>query len=913
MNFIHDKEIFLLVWQRFTLIRALCSMYVCCDIQVNEDTGAVRSMRRMGGDPNGSAEDDAGPGRVTLLVSAWALPVVSDAANEDGAGSATAAAAGASSSWAARMHGVDLVQASGLQQAFVSAGLRALGTTIDRAVASASPPYRETQNEFVDSAVTHQADGNAELGTSNHATAASSLSFSPSPTLTLSLAFARFTRRGPLGQWPLTGLAAPSSVNFGGSHASNNPSERAFLVQGNNGWCLKAPLPHLRADPKLVRFLRSRTEAYAFSALNMNSSCSSQQKHRGTVSSNHKGRSSSSSGSREEWWWWVGTLPWRVFSAAARAAGEPTSRWTKADKAAAPQCTFLVSANNGAGWNGSASLLLLLRTPSDDHGSKEMSVAEEAQGDCGGSIAKWATSLRAVEVLLEATRGHLWSVVERAAADLISVQAWQEVLRAGLVDVAEEDLWAPLIGQRNREVISDSTHGTSSAAAALTLESVSTRSKSRRSRRGLRVPLLALHAGLTQYTPNRGMQEEERVGSSEEDDDDRANDEGMEEEHDDKRSGEVAIASSLSGGLQALLLACPVVPLSDLDDRLDTLFVPPSPDSTLDGPHEERARVASISGNVLFQSSLQGSDNSNFLLSPEGNLCATWASALEKLRTKHEATAGAQALLFADPLSVRETALGSDLPGFEDTSDHAGDVDSHQDMPLVLGECHMLLLPPPPSPDSEKPADEASPQLPDLNHNGSEDTQGRKSKETSTRVPRASSVADSDGVAAEESALSLLAAFETSPSGALLLSWRGPSALASKRPGAVRARIVCFSGVHASTVTLGGASLSPPSAAPSSIGAEDTGSDRRGSNLEVHVRSLVASFAPCRGTASFDAQVKEALAASEVIDATDGATEREALDADVLPEGALPGWMMGSLPCGVRQQPRQQEQQCALS
>lgn len=262
--------------------------------------------------------------------------------------------------------------------------------------------------------------------------------------------------------------------------------------------------------------------------------------------------------------------------------------------------------------------------------------------------------------------------------------------------------------------------------------------------------------------------------------------------------------------------------------------------------------------------------------------------------------------------------VDSNFSGLEEESGATVLGDDGPEMSSTLGECHLLLLPPPPTLSSEASSDEASPQLPDLNQSEFEDKKGRNAKKTSVRASGTSSPVDSEGEADEESARALLAAFETSANGALLLSWRGPSALVGKRPGAVRARVLCFSGVHASAVTLGGvpSSLSPLSST-SMIGAEKTGSSgsNRSGSLEAHVQSLVASFSPRQGAASPDAKATEARAAAEAIEVTHGSAEREAWDADELPEGALPGWMMGFLPCGVRRQTsrHQEQQQCIVS
>ena len=892
-------------------------------------------MRRLGGDANGSVEDDAGPGRVTLLVKAWALPLEAAATSEEMEGNALASTATAvsdsslsssSSLWAARMHGVDLIQASGVRQAFVNAGLRALGNTVHRAIATNASNSKDA-NKLADvSAAAQDTNGNTEAEASQETSNMMAATATPwSTTLALSLALARFMRRGPSGQWPLTGLAAPSIVALGG--ASSSASEHTFLVQGSSGWWLKAPLPHLEAGPKLVRFLRSRSEAYAFSALTMNSSCSNRWSRHSTAPSKHKGSSrdssSSSSSSREGQWWRVGSLPWRAFSAAARAAGEPTRQWTKVKKAAAPLCTFLVSANDSAGWSGDASLLLMLRTPSDDHGDIGEAMAQDTSIESSSgasSISRWATSAQAVQSLLEATRGHLCSVVERAASDLASVRAWQEMLRKSRGDdeaMNDLDLWAPLLGERSSEIGSSRVNSTSSAAASPVVDAVASQPNFRRRR--LRVPLLALHAGLTQYTPKQGIQEEERVGSSEEEDE-RGHEDGEGEGQEDRTHGrEVAIASSVSAGLQALLLACPIIPLSDLDERLDTLFVPPSPDSTLDGPHEARALAASFIGSGLIHSTMLSTRN-NILLSPAGDLCVTWAAALEKLRTKHETTSGAQTLLFADPLpllgDLHMPVVESTFSGLEAGS---GTIDGSPEMSSTSVECHMLLLPPPPTLRIHTFSDETSPQLPDLNQSDLESKKrSSNARKDSARTSGTWSSEDSEGKVEEESILALLDAFETTANGALLLSWREPSALASKRPGAVRARVLCVSGVHASTVTLSGvpSSLSPLSST-SMIGAENPGSSSSNctGSLEAHVQSLMASFAPHQGAASSDAQTKEALAAAEAIEVPHGSAEHEAWDADVLPEGALPGWMMGSLPCGVRRQTsrREDQQQCIVS
>ena len=51
-------------------------MFCCCVrcVQVDEATGAVRAMRRLGGDGGAGADDDEGPGRVMLTARSWVVP-----------------------------------------------------------------------------------------------------------------------------------------------------------------------------------------------------------------------------------------------------------------------------------------------------------------------------------------------------------------------------------------------------------------------------------------------------------------------------------------------------------------------------------------------------------------------------------------------------------------------------------------------------------------------------------------------------------------------------------------------------------------------------------------------------------------------------------------------------------------------
>ena len=78
-------------------------------VQVDEATGAVRAMRRLGGDGGAGADDDEGPGRVMLTARAWVVP----------APAADAVAA-------AQLRHLDLAAASGLHHALADAALAAL-------------------------------------------------------------------------------------------------------------------------------------------------------------------------------------------------------------------------------------------------------------------------------------------------------------------------------------------------------------------------------------------------------------------------------------------------------------------------------------------------------------------------------------------------------------------------------------------------------------------------------------------------------------------------------------------------------------------------------------------------------------------------------------------------------------------
>jgi hypothetical protein len=542
--------------------------------------------------------------------------------------------------------------------------------------------------------------------------------------------------------------------------------------------------------------------------------------------------------------------------------------------------------------------LLLVRAAGDDDDAA-------AAAALAGSVAAWAATASAVVPLLDATRAYLWRVLDRAAADHTAAAAWRHLLDAhAAADGGPWEAWLRSRGTGTQEAPGSGgtsrTNGSSGSPRGFDAPAVLAAVAGRRT---VRVPLAALlPGGLARYRPNARVPEEERVGTDEDEDEGSNEREGLDQPHHGGgggwpagMGGGVAVASSLGGGLRALLAACPTIPLADLDERLDPLFAPPSPDSALDGPAEGGAWSGQGSGGLFGAGfGLGGS----VPLSAEGELGVAWGVALERLRARHEATPGARALLFADPLPLRTTEAGEETS----ESNAVAGGEEHEWLLPTRGECHMLLLPPPPpllllltsgleEEGKDAPASRTSPEQ-------------RDRKGHADDAPPAVAAAPSDSAAAAgPGAAQLLAAFEATADAALLVSWRGPGAVASRRPGAVRARVVCVSGKHASAVTL--AALLPPGpAAPGGV------VEGLGSGLDAHVRSLLATFAP-RQRADADTTDKESLA--EAAEAR--SVDQEAWDAAAsLLEGTLPCWMVDTVPCGVPRRAEQQQQRpCAVS
>jgi len=453
---------------------------------------------------------------------------------------------------AAQLRHLDLAAASGLHHALADAALAALARHLKRvsdAADAASPDAASTEGR---SGGTGVADGAAALG----------------------LTLARLARRGPDGRWPASGLASPVATD------ACPAAVASFVVRGRGGWCANVSLVHLHAAPALVRFLRARARAYATRAL------------------------PASGGAESALWRWVGALPPRVLSAAVRAAGGPTAAVQAG--VALPECTFVMSADDRVGWQGDGILTLLVKASGDQGQGAGHAAARR------GDLAAWAASTAALGPLLEAARGQAWGVLERAAADLASAEAWLRV-----VEGAEP--WQAWCRNRDSSVgrdqqgtttagVADSSSSSSSSAAATGIDAAAFST----TRRELRIPLKALHAGLVRYRPSGLCEEEEREADDEEEEDEEVSE--LEHAHHSGGGGSsgargvssesgVAVASSSSGGLWGLLACCPALPLADIGRTARRAPAPALARLDPRRPRAQRGHCSTVERRVSFRGS----------------------------------------------------------------------------------------------------------------------------------------------------------------------------------------------------------------------------------------------------------------------------------------------------------------------